>query len=240
MSLISAAMVASLAVASVALLVPGSRSLRLLRAQDPQEAMPASTLTITRFRRTADRIKARSRHDRKRKAAAELIGAFAAELRAGQPIRSALARAVAASPVPIARRAAAVAELGGDVPAALESEAERDSLPALRSLAALWRVAEGSGAGLSRACDRLAIAQSDTERVRAELSSQLAGPRATARVLAGLPLFGILLGNGLGASPLSWLLGTPWGLVVLIIGMSLEAVGLIWIARLTRSVEDRA
>jgi tight adherence protein B len=104
-------------------------------------------------------------------------------------------------------------------------------------LAALWQVGEGSGAGLAKSVDRLCIAEGSNEQIRRSLVSELAGPKATAKVLAVLPVIGLLMGSGLGASPLEWLLGSPWGLAVLLAGVVLELVGLWWTARLTRTVE---
>jgi tight adherence protein B len=185
----------------------------------------------------ARRLRRRSIQARARRGAIELVAAFAAELRAGQPVRQAFVRAQQSSPGDVAAHAVAVADLGGDVPRALELIAAKAQLPVLRSLGALWRVAEGSGAGLAQAADRLAIAEAESELARAELAAQLAGPRATARVLAGLPLLGMLLGSGLGASPVAWLLGSFWGWLILAVGCALEVAGLWWISRLTRSVE---
>jgi tight adherence protein B len=65
----------------------------------------------------------------------------------------------------------------------------------------------------------------------------MAGPKATARVLALLPAVGLLLGSGLGGSPVAWLLGTPLGWLMLALGLGLEAVGLWWVRRLVRGVE---
>ncbi|MEI6620406.1 MAG: type II secretion system F family protein [Actinomycetes bacterium] len=173
----------------------------------------------------------------RRSAALEVLAAFAAELRAGQPVRTALERACAAAPRAVCPRAVGVARLGGDVPRALQLDAADQGLPVLRSLAALWQVAEGSGAGLAKAVDRLCIAEGSNEQVRRSLASELAGPKATAKVLAVLPVIGLLMGSGLGASPLGWLLGSPWGLAVLLAGVVLEWAGLWWTARLTRAVE---
>lgn len=172
-----------------------------------------------------------------RASALEVLSAFAGELRAGQPIRAALERASEASSRAVCPRAVGVARLGGDVPRALQRDAAEQELPMLRSLAALWQVAEDSGAGLAEAVDRLAAAEMSSEGVRRELVSQLAAPKATARVLAGLPLVGMLLGSGLGASPVVWLFGSPWGLAVLTAGCTLEILGLWWTGKLTRAVE---
>lgn len=189
------------------------------------------------YRRARMLFRRRKSQEAVRAAAIELVAAFAAELRAGQPVRQAFARAQQSNPTVIAAHAVAVAELGGDVPRVLQEESQRQQLPILRSLAALWRVAEGSGAGLAQAADRLAIAETAAQQARAEVSAQLAGPRATAKVLAGLPIVGVVMGSGLGATPVAWLLGSPWGGLVLVVGIALEVTGLWWISRLTSSVE---
>lgn len=174
---------------------------------------------------------------RARAAAIELIAGLATELSTGAAPPVALDRAARASPVPICRHALAAARFGGDVARALDRDAAEGRLPSLGALAALWRVSHNSGAGMAHAAHRLARAEASAEAVRRELAAQLAGPKASARVLAGLPVFGMLLGAGLGASPVAWLLGSPIGLLVLLAGLALEVAGLLWVRRLVRSVE---
>ncbi len=240
----TALLVAVLTAAATFLLMPGRfrRRLPIPRAVGADTAAIADVADLSGFMQKIGpwilhRWFGKRRRNQWRAAAIELVSAFAAELRAGQPVRQAFIRAQRSSPVPVAAHATAVAELGGDVPRALRTEAARHELPILGSLAALWRVAEGSGAGLAQAADRLALAEAAAQQARAEVMAQLASPRATAKVLAGLPLVGVMLGSGLGASPISWLLGSPWGWCVLVAGVTLEVLGLWWIGRLTRGVE---
>lgn len=235
---IDALVLAVLAGLSVAMLLP-SRVMRVPRPAGSDRVAQVVDWRRQILAKAVILVRRRVRRDGRRAAACELVAALAAELRAGQPARLALDRASAANPESIGSRAAAVAMLGGDVVTELRKQAEDDALPELRALAALWQVAEGSGAGLARACDRLALALAESQRVRQELAAQLAGPKATARVLAVLPLFGIVLGNALGAEPLSWLLGSPIGWLALVIGIALEVAGLWWIHRLTSQVADR-
>lgn len=236
----SAWLVAAFVAAAVYLSISGRFRQRLLVTRAPVDLVEPGPPSGrgAQLRRWVERTWLRKRRQNQwRGAAIELVAAFSAELRAGQPVRSAFVRAQQSSPVPVAAHAVAVAELGGDVPRALSAEAQREDLPILHSLAALWRVAEGSGAGLAQAADRLAIAETSSQQARAEVAAQLASPRATAKVLAGLPIVGVMLGSGLGASPVAWLLGSVWGWAVLTIGVALEFLGLWWIARLTRGVE---
>ena len=62
----------------------------------------------------------------------------------------------------------------------------------------------------------------------ARTDAGLAGPRATAMVLAGLPLLGLGLGQLMGAAPLAVLLGTPLGSILLVLGVGLAAAGVLW------------
>lgn len=177
------------------------------------------------------------RADARRREAAELILGLSAELTAGLPLDVALLRAAATNPV--CPHAVSAATIGGDVAVALRRDAQDQGLPVLASLATVWQVAQGSGAGLAAAAHRLGTAAFAQQRMRRELAGQMAGPRATAKVLAVLPVVGLLLGSGLGGSPLAWLLGTPIGVVVLVVGVALDVTGLLWIRVMVTKVERR-
>jgi tight adherence protein B len=173
---------------------------------------------------------------RRRAAVIELCSALGAELRSGATARDAL---IAASrDVPALEYLTAVAAAPhGDVAQALRLSAESDGGAGLRRLAACWQVSERSGSGLAPSVSRLAATLRDEEQVRREVAAQLAGPRATAVLLALLPMFGLAMGNALGANPLAVLVGTPLGQGCLVLGLLLEAAGLLWTARITRRAE---
>lgn len=117
---------------------------------------------------------------------AELLAALAAELSAGQPTHVALVQASAGlDPQPCPTALSAV-RVGGDVVAALLSDARAPGADALRGLAACWAVAEHSGAGLAGAVARLAEGLRTTRQARAQLAAEVAAARSSARVLAGL------------------------------------------------------
>lgn len=173
-----------------------------------------------------------ARRDHQR--AVEAVQALGAELRSGRTPGEALevAGEVATGEVGTAlRRAAQAASLGGEVPAALLST---DRCALLCSLAACWRVCSGTGSGLAAAVERLADGlAADADRQRA-LEAELAGPRASAGLLALLPIAGVALSAGLGADPLRVLLHTPVGSACLVAGASLDLVGLLWTRALVR------
>jgi tight adherence protein B len=173
---------------------------------------------------------------RTRESCLDLLDALAAELRAGRPAPAALARAAAPYPGLLVHTLGAH-RLGGDLPAGLDVDAAANGAPVLRRLAACWRVGESTGAGLADAVGRLAVSTRESERVRLELAARTAEPRATMRVLAALPAFGLVLGAGLGADTVGWLFGTPAGRIVLALGLALEVLGLLWARRLIGSIE---
>lgn len=149
-----------------------------------------------------------------------LCRALAAELRAGAPPATALARVAADAPPALA---AHLARLDGSPPPGAEHA---------RALAALLTLAAGAGTGLADGCDRLADALAAAERRRADLHAQLAGPRASAVVLAALPGIGLALGAALGSGPLRFL-ATPPGVACLTAAVTLDVLGLLWVRRLT-------
>jgi tight adherence protein B len=66
---------------------------------------------------------------------------------------------------------------------------------------------------------------------------EAAPARATARLMAFLPLIGIVLGTTLGADPIRVLTGTTIGVACWGSGLALACVGVWWIERLVRAVE---
>jgi tight adherence protein B len=145
--------------------------------------------------RTADRV-------------VETCEVVAAELAAGQAPLVALRRA--ASDWPVLAPAAEAAELGGDQAAALAELASRPGAHDLRLVAAAWAVASRTGGGLADALDRVALAIRGRRATRRVVESELASARATARLVAALPLVMLLLGAGDGGS-WRFLTGIRWG-----------------------------
>ncbi|WP_239309057.1 MULTISPECIES: type II secretion system F family protein [unclassified Frankia] len=110
----------------------------------------------------------------------------------------------------------------------------------LRQLAAAWRVSQIAGIPLAPMANRLATVIRDEREKDGEVSAALAGPRASGRLVASLPLAGIGLGVLIGASPLDVLLHTPAGTACLAIGIALDLAGLAWINRLTEQAGAHA
>lgn len=224
------------AACATALLIPAgaARQLRAKLASSGSDATSRSAVERVQASVTS-RLATRKARARMRERTREAVAATAAELRAGQPINRAFDRGCASTGV--ARRALAALSWGGDVPAALRADSKAPGCALLASVAACWSVAEGRGAGLAAALDRLVEADRAAEDVRVQLEAHLAAPRATARMLAALPLLGLMLGASLGGDPVGWLLGSPFGFACLVAGLLLIALGLLWTARIAARVE---
>ena len=178
---------------------------------------------------------ARRRRSASRASVMRALAGLAAELEAGQLPGPALIRA--GGPQPPWRHAISAVRAADDVAGALERDAK--ATPVLLQLAACWRVAERTGSGLAASVSRLAVSARAAEDIRAALDGQLAVPRATARMLALLPLIGVGFGVMLGADPVGWLTGTGAGRACLVGGVALSLVGLWWTGRIATAVERR-
>lgn len=165
----------------------------------------------------------------------EVCDLLAAELAAGRPLGAALAAASERWPPLLA--AVEAVRLGADVPDALRRLAEeRRGAADLRWVAGAWQVAQHSGHGLASALERTAGGLRARRRTRRLVDSELASARATARLVACLPLAVLLMGSGAGSDPWSFLFATPVGWICLACGLGLIGLGLWWIERLA----DRA
>jgi tight adherence protein B len=132
------------------------------------------------------------------------------------------------------RAVAARARLGADVTAGLRSVAKTSALPAQWDrLAVCWQLGCEHGLAIStlmRAAQRDIV---ERQRFSGQVMSVLAGARATAAILASLPLLSILLGQLIGADPVAFLLGGRAGGWLLVAGVTLVCGGLLWSDRIT-------
>lgn len=99
------------------------------------------------------------------------------------------------------------------------------------------RLAEQTGAPLAELIERIEADSRAMDRARASAAAQASGARATAWLLAGLPLGGIALGYGIGVDPLHVLLHTPIGAGCAVTAIALQFGGLAWTERLVAGGE---
>ncbi|CQR62733.1 type II secretion system F family protein [Streptomyces leeuwenhoekii] len=205
----------------------------------PAVAGAAGVPMLRRMRRATALRRTR---ERRADAVIALCSAVAGEVRAGRQPGEALLYAAGEGEGLGDGQATvlAAARFGGDVPGALTAAAREPGAGGLLGLAACWRVAVERGAGLAAGLDRLEGALRAERDQRADLRAQVAGARATAVMLAGLPALGLLLGTALGADPLHVLLHTGAGLGCLLAGAVLEGLGMWWAMRIVRGAEEAA
>ena len=158
------------------------------------------------------------------------------ELRVGSHPARAFTIAAAESPGLVGlslQRVAARSRLGADVGAGLIA-AERDSaVPAYwRRLAVFWELAAQRGLAMSVLMQAAHHDILDRQRFAGRIRAALAGARATAVILAALPVLGVALGQLIGAHPVRFLLGGGLGGVLLVVGATLIAAGLAWADRI--------
>jgi len=160
----------------------------------------------------------------------EACTAIAGDLAAGRPARAALRQA--ADEWPALAPVATAEELGADVPRALRAVAAAPGAEGLRVVAAAWEVSARSGAGLAETLHELADTLRGDRATALVIASELSSARATARMMAVLPVLTLGLGAGIGGDPWEFLLQTVPGLVCLALGLGLAFLGVAWIDRL--------
>lgn len=161
------------------------------------------------------------------------IAALADEYAAGADLAAALRSAA-----PVAGRFGAVlveAAVLADLGAEPEGVLGRERVLAPLAVACALSANSGASMGVLLAGVRAdLLADRDT---RAAVRAAVAGPRASALLLAGLPVLGLLMGTALGADPARVLLRTAAGAGALTAGVLLDLLGLVWTLLITR---DRA
>lgn len=170
---------------------------------------------------------------RARTEVARACGVLASYVRVGQVPAEALV--LVAADCPVLAEAAAVQQIGGDVPGALRARAAQPGHGGLLDLARAWQVTSSSGAPMAPALEEVASGLASDEALRSVVSAELAAPRSTGKLMAVLPLVGVGLGYLLGGRPLEWLVAGPVGWGCLLLGLLLAAAGVLWIEGLARA-----
>jgi tight adherence protein B len=138
----------------------------------------------------------------------------------------------------VARTVAGMVAVGGPAADGLRLAAGRTGGPgveALHWLAVTVEVVERSGAPAALVFERAGEGLLTQITGAQDREVALAGPRATATVLATLPLAGLLLGPLAGSDPLGVLLGTRPGWACAVAGGLLWVTGRRWSRRLVRA-----
>ncbi|SDL13100.1 tight adherence protein B [Lentzea albidocapillata subsp. violacea] len=250
----------SLLLLATALIVwPHLRSVRRLRPQSKREVVVppyiwlAAAATVTYLVAgvgglvagavlavTGRRIlKQHRRNKALRQAAAGLsngLGGVIDELRVGAHPAQAAESAAEDTPAPakeVLKAAAAASRLGGDVERTLREMKQPLLDKAVDQLARAWHVSAKHGVALADVLDATKRDLDQRAAFARQVHARMAGPRASALVLAVLPVLGVLLGEFSGARPFHVLTSTAAGQFLLALGAVLGAAGVWWTQRIT-------
>lgn len=165
------------------------------------------------------------------------LEAVARSLRSGASLRQAVDESAQATPGTLGAdlaRVAAESERGVPVADALEAWSERRQLPGVRLAVAALGLGAETGGAQARAIDGVAATLRQRLAVAAEARALATQARASAAVIALAPLVFCALASVADPRLGEFLLRTPLGLLILVGGLGLDAVGALWMAHLTR------
>ncbi|MFC7612518.1 type II secretion system F family protein [Actinokineospora soli] len=208
-------------------LIPPAAALLAWPLLGPAGAL--ATLLLAILTRAAIRKRRKARDEVEAlDALAECLRSLVAELRAGtNPVVAVESAAEDAPPgaAEVLRSAAAAARLGGTP--------DIDDGPGGQIVQA-WHLAHHHGLPLAGVLDSVRLDLEQRARFARQVDARMAGPRASAAVLACLPVVAVLLGQVSGADPVAVLADTSLGQVLLLVGAALAGAGLRWTEHLTR------
>lgn len=163
---------------------------------------------------------------------AQACSILASQIRVGRVPAEALHGA--AQDCPVLTVASKAQDLGGDVTSVWRRQSALPGHEGLAALARGWQVSTETGAPLAHNLEQVSEALSAEVALRAVVRGELAAARATGKIMAVLPLFGLGMGYLLGGDPLRFLLSQHWGWACLVLGVALAAVGVLWIDKLAQ------
>jgi tight adherence protein B len=168
----------------------------------------------------------------------EALERMASALRAGRSVGGALRDVAGATPPPLGRelgRAAAALDHGADLERALDAWSS-EAMPSPDVALAVTAVGLGGDAGgeVARALDRVAATLRERRELRSEVRALATQARASAGVLTVAPLLFALVVSTIEPGIVDFLLTTPVGLACLAVGLVLDGLGAVWMARIVR------
>jgi tight adherence protein B len=207
-------------------------------------AMRVRPMVLARLRRSGRLGVSASEEARREEAQIRAVRLLCQELEAGAAPSGAWAgaAAIAADSAAQFQAAAAAASAGEDAGLALRTAtAKSDPLgsgdAALQRLGSAWSASAALGASGAAVLERWLDDMDARARGRDALAAALAGPRASAAMIAGLPIVGIGLGSAMGAQPLRVLTGSGIGIALGSLGAAFELAGLLWVRQIIRAAQ---
>jgi len=188
----------------------------------------------------ARRVLRHGRFDRREAQLPEALEGLATDLRSGITLGRALVARAQVTPDPLGaelRHVALEIEHGSGVAAALDGWAGRsDHGSQVALVAPALALAADAGGEVARAVDRVAATVRDRQEVQAEVRALATQARTSAGVLIAAPVVFTALVATVAPGALTFLLTSPAGASCLAAGLTLDALGAAWMARILRTV----
>jgi tight adherence protein B len=182
----------------------------------------------------------RARRDRQLELALpDALDAVARSLRSGASMRQAVAEAAEAVRGLLRADLDAVARDVGDgasLEHALERWCERRPLPGVRLAAAALALGAETGGASARAIDGVTATLRTNLAIAGEVRALSSQARLSALVIVLAPIAFAFLATTSDGSSAAFLLGTPLGWLCLAVGLGLDAIGWLWMRRVTEVV----
>lgn len=186
------------------------------------------------------RLVARRSADRRDAQLPQALERLASSMRGGSSLGQAFATVARSTPEPLGnelRSTAAEVAHGASLATALDRWSTRPTSGSEVWLAsAALGLAADAGGEVARSVDRVAATLRERRELRAEVRALATQARASAGVLAAAPLAFTALVSSIEPAAITFLLTSPVGLVCLVGGLALEALGAAWMAHILRSV----
>jgi len=139
-----------------------------------------------------------------------------------------VALTLTAQECPVVAPAVAHLKMGGDPWEVMDDMARTRGFEGLGRIARVWRVSYVTGASMHEGLGVVRQSLEDAADTAVVVAGELAGPRATGRLLCLLPLVGLGMAVSLGANPLHFFTASWGGRLCLLIGAGLGCLGLVW------------
>lgn len=120
--------------------------------------------------------------------------------------------------------------------ATLDAWAARTPAPGVRLLVAAASLGHEAGGAQARALDQVAATLRERLALQRETRALASQARASAALMVVAPVGFAAFTAATDAEVLGFLVGTPVGLVCLAVAVVLDALGALWMARLTQGV----
>ncbi|MBM7824520.1 tight adherence protein B [Arcanobacterium pluranimalium] len=99
---------------------------------------------------------------------------------------------------------------------------------------AVCRMGQATGAPMADILDACAAGITEASEAMSARKIAMAGPLTSARMLAALPAFGVLIGYALGVDPIDFLLHSTLGNIALVLGICAEIAGIVLVRRMVK------